>query len=103
MINAAMAQSVERVLGKDEVGGSNPPSSSIMQPIPCGLVAFFPIFNTHTYDGRENYGIQKDLDNSGHFLCWAMLADGSVADFVRLRTRNVYFAVRRFIDSYSRI
>ena len=23
-----MAQSVERVLGKDEVGGSNPPSSS---------------------------------------------------------------------------
>lgn len=24
-----MAQSVERVLGKDEVGGSNPPSSSI--------------------------------------------------------------------------
>ena len=25
---AAMAQSAERVLGKDEVGGSNPPSSS---------------------------------------------------------------------------
>ena len=25
---AAMAQLVERVLGKDEVGGSNPPSSS---------------------------------------------------------------------------
>ena len=28
MIYAAMAQLVERVLGKDEVGGSNPPSSS---------------------------------------------------------------------------
>ena len=26
--NAAVAQSVERILGKDEVGGSNPPSSS---------------------------------------------------------------------------
>ena len=26
--SAAMAQSVERILGKDEVGGSNPPSSS---------------------------------------------------------------------------
>ena len=26
---AAVAQSVERILGKDEVGGSNPPSSSI--------------------------------------------------------------------------
>ena len=25
---AAVAQSVERILGKDEVGGSNPPSSS---------------------------------------------------------------------------
>ena|GEM_PF-6322512 len=27
-VSAAMAQSVERILGKDEVGGSNPPSSS---------------------------------------------------------------------------
>ena len=29
---AAMAQLVERVLGKDEVGGSNPPSSSKEHP-----------------------------------------------------------------------
>ena len=28
IVDAAMAQLVERVLGKDEVGGSNPPSSS---------------------------------------------------------------------------
>ena len=29
---AAVAQSVERILGKDEVGGSNPPSSSRISP-----------------------------------------------------------------------
>ena len=31
-MNAAMAQLVERVLGKDEVTGSNPVSSSIKEP-----------------------------------------------------------------------
>ncbi len=36
-----MAQLVERVLGKDEVGGSNPPSSSKKQDTICVLFLFF--------------------------------------------------------------
>ena len=36
-----MAQSVERVLGKDEVGGSNPPSSSKNASTHEGWAYFF--------------------------------------------------------------
>ena len=61
MINAAMAQSVERVLGKDEVGGSNPPSSSIMQPIPCGLVAFFQFLIRIRMTGERIMAYKKIL------------------------------------------
>ena len=39
--SAAMAQSVERILGKDEVGGSNPPSSSITVSFFTKLTVFF--------------------------------------------------------------
>ena len=38
-----MAQLVERVLGKDEVGGSNPPSSSKTNPFPSGVGLFFSV------------------------------------------------------------
>ena len=44
-MNAAMAQSVERVLGKDEVGGSNPPSSSKSNPFPKGSGLLFYSFH----------------------------------------------------------
>ena len=37
---AAVAQSVERILGKDEVGGSNPPSSSKNPPKSKGFGGF---------------------------------------------------------------
>ena len=40
LLNAAMAQQVEHVLGKDEVTGSNPVSSSIVGARPFGLVLF---------------------------------------------------------------
>ena len=39
-----MAQSVERVLGKDEVGGSNPPSSSKQKIAECLYFKGFPRF-----------------------------------------------------------
>ena len=38
-----MAQSVERVLGKDEVGGSNPPSSSIKRTLYLAFFFFYVI------------------------------------------------------------
>ena len=44
-IYADIAQSVERILGKDEVGGSNPPSSSNFLALKLnGLGAFFYVF-----------------------------------------------------------
>ena len=41
---AAVAQSVERILGKDEVGGSNPPSSSRKSSFSCGKGWIFLMF-----------------------------------------------------------
>ena len=43
---AAVAQSVERILGKDEVGGSNPPSSSRKQLISSEIGCFSLLFAT---------------------------------------------------------
>ena len=39
--NAAIAQPVERILGKDEVASSNLASSSKKEPIPSGIGSFF--------------------------------------------------------------
>ena len=39
--NAAIAQPVERILGKDEVASSNLASSSKKEPIPFGVGSFF--------------------------------------------------------------
>ena len=42
---AVIAQSVERILGKDEVGGSNPPNSSKKTPVTAtvtGFLVFYP-------------------------------------------------------------
>ena len=38
--NAAIAQPVERILGKDEVASSNLASSSKKEPIPSGIGSF---------------------------------------------------------------
>ena len=46
--NAAIAQPVERILGKDEVASSNLASSSKKEPIPFGIGSFF------RYAGFEN-------------------------------------------------
>ena len=39
-LSAAIAQSVERILGKDEVASSNLASSSKIEPIPLGIGSF---------------------------------------------------------------
>ena len=41
MTDADVAQSVERILGKDEVGGSNPPISSMKPVRDCRFLAVF--------------------------------------------------------------
>ena len=41
--NAAIAQPVERILGKDEVASSNLASSSKKEPRPSGLGSFFAV------------------------------------------------------------
>ena len=46
-----MAQLVERVLGKDEVGGSNPPSSS-KQKAPLNGVFFVFSVSLGGFEGR---------------------------------------------------
>ena len=50
-----MAQSVERILGKDEVGGSNPPSSSTETPEIFG-------FRVFSFAFRNFYGRLKFLE-----------------------------------------
>ncbi len=49
---AAMAQLVERVLGKDEVGGSNPPSSSIKERPSGVLFRFADLLRNYMGRGR---------------------------------------------------
>ena len=41
--NAAIAQPVERILGKDEVASSNLASSSKKEPIPSGIGSFYAL------------------------------------------------------------
>ena len=47
---AAVAQSVERILGKDEVGGSNPPSSSKNPPKSKDFGGFLYLLNWDALD-----------------------------------------------------
>ncbi len=55
---AAMAQLVERVLGKDEVGGSNPPSSSKNTPIHFGWEYFYT-FILGGFEGGSRFARAK--------------------------------------------
>ena len=44
--NGAMAQLVARFHGMEEVGGSNPPSSTttlLYEPVPCAVRGFFEV------------------------------------------------------------
>ena len=56
-----MAQLVERVLGKDEVPGSNPGSSSTNEKHPLGcffrFVALLPIILRNAFDSAETKNI----------------------------------------------
>ena len=51
-----MAQLVERVLGKDEVGGSNPPSSSIKGHL---RVSFFAYNDVNSRPPAYFYGTRS--------------------------------------------
>ena len=53
-----MAQMVERVLGKDEVTGSNPVSSSIKKERKIELAFFFYVLNLGLAKGNKE-GSQK--------------------------------------------
>ena len=69
--NAAMAQLVERVLGKDEVPGSNPGSSSkIPHTRVCGIFYFLFIFVKLTVAKTAmmyyNKSIIMELDKRKH-------------------------------------
>ena len=54
-----MAQLVERVLGKDEVGGSNPPSSSINKTIRCGWPYFLSLYGLGGFEGGSRFARAK--------------------------------------------
>ena len=60
--NAAIAQPVERILGKDEVASSNLASSSKKEPRPKGLGSFF--------------AAAPDLKISNTTARWTLAADG---------------------------
>ena len=49
-----MAQSVERVLGKDEVGGSNPPSSSKNEANHMRLASFL-LDSIGVFQGKSRF------------------------------------------------
>ena len=57
-----MAQQVERVLGKDEVGGSNPPSSS-KPDIPSGFYVLYPLNRRQVGMRTLRYSVASLLTN----------------------------------------
>ena len=64
-VSAAMAQSVERVLGKDEVTGSNPVSSSKKKRTQAfWLVFFFYVIILKSGDLRTYQGINRAPKNN---------------------------------------
>ena len=65
---AAVAQSVERILGKDEVGGSNPPSSSTKSLEPQrvqGFLCFDRNFCSFVFQHFSNIEKRKRLISRG--------------------------------------
>ena len=63
---AVIAQSVERILGKDEVGGSNPPSSSKKSLNAKGVGRFFVFIKSYDFISNVLY-IHHTLDFE-HFV-----------------------------------
>ena len=63
-VNAAMAQSVERVLGKDEVTGSNPVSSSKKRTQAFLACVLFFVVTLKNGDLRPYQGISRAPKNN---------------------------------------